>query len=40
MTLTYQDRLDTLVRMRQQRLKVCAGGIVGGVARRAASVPT
>ena len=28
-TRTYQDRLDTLERVRQQGLKVCSGGIVG-----------
>jgi biotin synthase len=28
-TRTYQDRLDTLDRVRQQGLKVCSGGIVG-----------
>jgi biotin synthase len=40
MTLTYQNRLDTLERMRQQRLKVCAGGIVGGGRDGATGVPT
>ena len=28
-TRTYQDRLDTLDRVRQQGMKVCSGGIVG-----------
>jgi len=28
-TRTYQDRLDTLERVRQQGMKVCSGGIVG-----------